>query len=88
MFSLIIVKNAGKKTSRKFAAEKKISKIFREKVIFLRKICRFSVENLTFLNFFQEILMPKKAIIKHGCFPTNPRVSRKNVKKVTKKVLT
>ena len=52
MFSLIIVKNAGKKTSRKFAAEKKISKIFREKVIFLRKICRFSVENLTFFELF------------------------------------
>jgi len=40
------------------------------------------------LNFFQEILMPKKAIIKHSCFSTNPSVSRKNVKKVTKKVLT
>jgi hypothetical protein len=77
------------KTSRKFGAEKeKISKIFREKVIFLRKICRFPVENLTFLNFFQEILMPKKAIIKHSCFSTNPSVSRKNVKKVTEKVLT
>lgn len=40
------------KTSRKFAAEKKISKIFRKKVIFLRKICRFSVENLTFFELF------------------------------------
>ena len=41
-----------------------------------------------FLKFFQEILMPIKAIIKHSCFSTNPSVSRKNVKKVTKKVLT
>ena len=42
-----------KKTSRKFVAEKeKISKIFREKVIFLHKICRFSVENLTFFELF------------------------------------
>ena len=32
--------------------KKKISKIFREKVIFLRKICRFSVENLTFFELF------------------------------------
>ena len=32
--------------------KKKISKIFREKVIFLRKNCRFSVENLTFFELF------------------------------------
>lgn len=32
--------------------KKKISKIFREKVIFLRKICRFSVENLIFFELF------------------------------------
>lgn len=43
------------KTSRKFAAEKeKISKIFREKVIFLRKICCFPVENLTFFELFSK----------------------------------
>ena len=88
-FSSIIVKNAGKKQAGNLLLrKKKISKIFREKVIFLRKICRFSVENLTFFELFQEILMPKKAIIKHSCFSTNPSVSRKNVKKVTKKVLT
>ena len=41
-----------------------------------------------FLKFFQEILMPKKAIIKHVPFYTNPSVSRKNLKKLPKKVLT
>ena len=41
-----------KKTSREFVAEKKIPKIFQEKVIFLCKICRFSVENLTFFELF------------------------------------
>ena len=43
---------------------------------------------LLFLRFFEEILMPIKAIIKHASFSTNPSVSRKNVKKVPKKVLT
>ena len=41
-----------------------------------------------FLRFFEEILMPIKAIIKHASFSTNPGVSRKNIKKVPKKVLT
>ncbi len=41
-----------------------------------------------FLRFFEEILMPIKAIIKHVSFYTNPGVSRKNLKKVPKKVLT
>lgn len=43
---------------------------------------------LLFLRFFEEVLMPIKAIIKHASFPTNPSVSRKNLKKVPKKVLT
>ena len=43
---------------------------------------------LLFLRFFEEISMPTKAIIKHVSFPTNPSVSRKNLKKVPKKVLT
>ena len=43
---------------------------------------------LLFLRFLEELLMPIKAIIKHVSFSTNPSVSRKNVKKVTKKVLT
>ena len=41
-----------------------------------------------FLKFFQEILMPIKAIIKRVSFSTNPSVSRKNLKKVPRKVLT
>ena len=43
---------------------------------------------LLFLRFFEEVLMPIKAIIKHASFPTNPSVLRKNLKKVPKKVLT
>ena len=43
---------------------------------------------LLFLRFFEEILRPIKAIIKHVSFSTNPSVSRKNLKKVPKKVLT
>jgi len=47
------VKNAGKKQAGNLLLrKKKISKIFREKVIFLRRICRFSVENLTFFEIF------------------------------------
>ena len=41
-----------------------------------------------FLRFFEEILMPIKAIIKRASFSTNPGVSRKNLKKMPKKVLT
>ena len=43
---------------------------------------------LLFLRSFEEFLMPIKAIIKHASFSTNPSVSRKNLKKVPKKVLT
>ena len=43
---------------------------------------------LLFLRFFEEILMPIKAVIKHASFSTNPGVSRKKLKKVPKKVLT
>lgn len=46
------------------------------------------VKKSTFLKFFQEILMPIKAIIKRVSFSTNPSVLRKNLKKVPKKVLT
>ena len=41
-----------------------------------------------FLKFFQEILKAVKAMVKHASFSTNPSVSRKNLKKVPKKVLT
>jgi len=52
-FSSIIVKNAGKKQAENLLLrKKKISKIFREKVILLHRICRFSVENLTFFEIF------------------------------------
>ena len=47
-----------------------------------------TAKNPIFLRFFEEILMPIKAIIKHVSFYTNPSVSRKNLKKVPKKVLT
>lgn len=47
-----------------------------------------TAENATFLRFFEEILRPIKAIIKHASFSANPGVSRKNLKKVPKKVLT
>ena len=47
-----------------------------------------TAKNTTFLRFFEEFLMPIKAIIKHVSFYTNPSVSRKNLKKVPKKVLT
>lgn len=46
------------------------------------------LKSALFLRFFEEILMPKNAIIKHVSFSTNPGVSRKNLKKVPKKVLT
>ena len=44
-----------------------------------------TAENATF---FEEFLMPINAIIKHIYFSTNPSVSRKNLKKLPKKVLT
>ena len=46
------------------------------------------VKKALFLRFFEKILMPIKAIIKHIYFSTNPSVSRKNLKKLPKKVLT
>ena len=55
---------------------------------FRRFLWKKQLKKALFLSFFEEILMPIKAIIKHVSFSTNPSVSRKNVKKVTKKVLT
>ena len=54
----------------------------------LRRFCRFSVEILTFLRFLEEILGALKRVYMILHLNTEPRVSRKNVKKVTKKVLT
>ena len=55
---------------------------------FQRFLWKKQLKKALFLKFFQEILMAIKGIIKHASFPTNPSVSRKNVKKVPKKVLT
>ena len=77
---------AGKKNKQKF------KKKFREKeknfTDFRRFLWKKQLKKQLFLRFFEEILGPIKAIIKHTSFPTNPSVSRKNPKKVPKKVLT
>ena len=76
----------GKKNKQKF------KKKFREKeknfTDFRRFLWKKQLKILLFLRFFEEILMPIKAVIKHTSFSTNPGVSRKNLKKVPKKVLT
>ena len=77
---------AGKKNKQKF------KKKFREKeksfTDFRRLLWKKQLKILLFLRFFEENLMPIKAIIKHVSFSTNPSVSLKNLKKVSKKVLT
>ena len=55
---------------------------------FRRFLWKKQLKILLFLRFFEEILMPIKAVIKHVPFSTNPSVSVKNLKKVLKKVLT
>lgn len=55
---------------------------------FRRFLWKKQLKMLLFLRFFEEVLMPIKAIIKHASVSTNPGVSRKNLKKVPKKVLT
>lgn len=55
---------------------------------FLRVLEKKQLKKALFLRFFEEILIPIKAIIKHVSFSTNPGVSRKNLEKVPKKVLT
>ena len=83
-----------RKLFRRFAEKnkQKFKKKFREKeknfTDFLRFLWKKQLKILLFLRFFEEILMPIKAIIKHVSFSTNPGVSRKNLKKVPKKVLT
>ena len=67
---------------KKTAEQRKILLIFRG---FLWKK---QLKMLLFLRLFEEISMQIKAIIKHVSFSTNPSVSRKNLKKVPKKVLT
>ena len=55
---------------------------------FRRFLWKKQLKMLLFLRFFEEILRPIKAVIKHVSFSTNPGVSLKNLKKVPKKVLT
>ena len=55
---------------------------------FQRFLWKKQLKKALFLRFFEEILMPIKAVIKHVYFSTNPSVSLKNLKKVPKKVLT
>ena len=72
--------------------KQKFKKKFRKKeknfTDFRRFLWKKQLKMLLFLRFFEEILMPIKAIIKHASFSTNPGVSRNNLKKVPKKVLT
>ncbi len=72
-----------KQNSRKKSAEQR--KIL---LIFSGFYGKKQLKNLLFLRFFEEILIPINAIIKHASYSTNPSVSRKNLKKVPKKVLT
>ena len=77
---------AGKKNKQKFKKKfREKEKNFTDFQLFLWKK---QLKILLFLRFFEEILMLIKAIIKHVSFSTNPSVSRKNLKKVPKKVLT
>ena len=68
--------------------KKKIYGIKKNFTDFRRFLWKKQLKMLLFLRFFEEFLMPIKAIIKHVSFSTNPSVSRKNLKKVPKKVLT
>ena len=68
--------------------EKKFLKQRKNFTDFERFLEKKQLKSALFLKFFQEILMAIKAIIKHVSFSTNPSVSRKNLKKVPKKVLT
>ena len=77
---------AGKQNKQKF--KKKICGTKKKIADFQRFLWKKQLKILLFLRFFEEILMPIKAIIKHVSFSTNPSVSRKNLKKVPKKVLT
>ena len=75
-----------KKNKQKF--KKKICGTKKNFADFQRFLWKKQLKKALFLRFFEEILMPIKAIIKHASFSTNPSVSRKNLKKVPKKVLT
>ncbi len=68
--------------------KKKICGIKKNFTDFRQFLWKKQLQKALFLRFFEEILMPIKAIIKHVSFSTNPSVSRKNLKKVPKKMLT
>ena len=68
--------------------KKKICGIKKNFTDFRQFLWKKQLKMLLFLRFFEEILRPIKAIIKRASFSTNPSVSRKNLKKVPKKVLT
>ena len=68
--------------------KKKICGTKKNFIDFRRFLWKKQLKMLLFLRFFEEVLMPIKAIIKHASVSTNPGVSRKNLKKVLKKVLT
>ena len=74
------------KNKQKF--KKKICGTKKNFADFQRFLWKKRLKKALFLKFFQEILMSIKAIIKHVSFSTSPGVSRKNLKKVPKKVLT
>ena len=74
------------KNKQKF--KKKICGTKKNFADFQRFLWKKQLKKALFLRFFEEFLMPIKAIIKHTPFSTNPSVSRKNIKKVPKKVLT
>ena len=57
--------------------KKKICGIKKNFTDFRRFLWKKQLKKALLLRFFEEILMPIKAIIKHVSFPTNPGVSRK-----------
>ena len=65
--------------------KKKICAAKKKFAYFLRFLEKKQLKKALFLRFFEENLMPINPINKHGCFYTNPSVSRKNLKKVPKK---
>ena len=70
------------KNKKKFLKQRKIFTDFER--FFEKK----QLKSALFLKFFQEILKAVKAMVKHVSVSTNPSVSLKNLKKVSKKVLT
>ena len=68
--------------------KKKICGIKKNFTDFRRFLWKKQLKMLLFLRFFEEILGALKRVYMILHLNTEPRVSRKNVKKVTKKVLT